>query len=70
MIQNCIHINTVLHSNLTKLLVRNRQMAINAHETWPPESLSVHRQYIMGCATLEPHEEVQQRLQSLLGRIS
>lgn len=45
-------------------------MAINAHETWPPENLLVHRQYIMGCATLEPHEEVQQRLQSLLGRIS
>lgn len=60
----------LLESALRSPVVRNRQMAINALETWPHESLSRQRQYIVDCATLEPHEEVQQRLQNLIGRIN
>lgn len=58
----------LLESALRSPVVRNRQMAINALETWSPDSLSVHRQYLEDCAKHEPHEEVQQRLLSLKGR--
>ena len=59
----------LLESALLRPVIRNRQMAINALEAWSPDSLLVHRQYIDHCAKHEPHEEVQQRMKSLLGRL-
>lgn len=59
----------LLASALQSPVVRNRQMAINALEAWSPDSLLLHRQYIDDCAKLEPHEEVQQRMKSLLVRL-
>jgi hypothetical protein len=60
----------LLAAALRSPVIRNRQMAINALEVWPSDSLSVHRKYIVECANGEPHEEVQQRLKSLQERFN
>lgn len=60
----------LLAAALRSPVIKNRQMAINALEAWPSDSLSVHRKYIVECANGEPHEEVQQRLKSLQERFN
>ncbi len=55
----------LLETALQSPVIRNRQMAINALETWPVKSLFIHREFIEQCINAEPHEEVQQRLVNL-----
>ncbi|MDU1572744.1 MAG: hypothetical protein E6868_05775 [Pantoea sp.] len=59
----------LLKAALRSPVIRNRQMALNALEAWPLNSLSVHLHYIEECAESEPYEEVQQRLKGLRDRL-
>ncbi|MBP2199915.1 hypothetical protein [Pantoea cypripedii] len=60
----------LLETALKSPVIRNRQMAINALEMWPFDSLAVHGPYIEECADAEPHKEVQERLKKLRDRLS
>lgn len=59
----------LLKTALLSPVVRNRQMAINALETWSTPGLSVHLAFIAECAKGEPDEEIQQRLKNLCDRL-
>lgn len=60
---------SLLKAALRSPVIRNRQMALNALEAWPLNSLSVHLHYIEECVESEPYEEVQQRLKGLRDRL-
>lgn len=56
---------SLLETALQSPVIRNRQMAMNALEMWPVNSLLVHRKFIEECISAEPHDEVKQRLMNL-----